>query len=343
MSTLPFELTDRIIDFLHSDRQALITCAQVCRNWIPSSRYHLCETLHFSSHKTTAFISLLRSNASTIEKYARTLRLHWRRLVNLAPYLGRFLALRSLILMGVQVEIDVTDEDLSQWFHGIMNLDIASFGTDCLEDFLRLMAAFQSLDTLILDMRSNFIAVPSPSITFPPRLRVLCINLSDCKHGSSFFSNTQFPPLVELELCRIRPLDLQAIDDLLQSLQPTLRILKLRFSSKCTSSYIIKIININLKFEATYPRGPPTNISEIFCHIPTTFHLTEVELDRHLFDNFLWDDLSQVLLRPQFSMLRRVSLILRPGHVRRSWKDKVFEQMSSLHSRGILSVTEIID
>jgi len=43
--------------------------------------------------------------------------------------------------MGVQVEIEVTDEDLSQWFHGIMNLDIASFGTDRLEDFLRLMAA----------------------------------------------------------------------------------------------------------------------------------------------------------------------------------------------------------
>ena len=101
--------------------------------------------------------------------------------------------------------------------------------------------------------------------------------------------------------------------------------------------------DINLKFEAAYPRGPPTNISETFYHIPTTFHLTEVELDRHLFDSFLWDDLSQVLLRPQFSKLRRVSLILRPGHVRRSWKDKVFEQMSSLHSRGILSVTEIID
>ncbi|KAJ7151599.1 CNH domain-containing protein [Mycena filopes] len=38
---LPTEIFERIIDFLHSDKAALISCSLVSRNWFPSSRYHL--------------------------------------------------------------------------------------------------------------------------------------------------------------------------------------------------------------------------------------------------------------------------------------------------------------
>ncbi|OCH84584.1 hypothetical protein OBBRIDRAFT_741339, partial [Obba rivulosa] len=39
--TLPPELTDHIIDFLHDDRQALQACALVSRAWLPSAQLHL--------------------------------------------------------------------------------------------------------------------------------------------------------------------------------------------------------------------------------------------------------------------------------------------------------------
>ncbi|KAJ6527266.1 CNH domain-containing protein [Mycena vulgaris] len=39
--TLPTELFERIIDFLHADKTALLTCSIVCRSWFPTSRYHL--------------------------------------------------------------------------------------------------------------------------------------------------------------------------------------------------------------------------------------------------------------------------------------------------------------
>ncbi|KAJ7509903.1 CNH domain-containing protein [Mycena galericulata] len=38
---LPTEIFERIIDFLHTDKSALISCSTVCRSWFPTSRYHL--------------------------------------------------------------------------------------------------------------------------------------------------------------------------------------------------------------------------------------------------------------------------------------------------------------
>ncbi|KAJ7117716.1 CNH domain-containing protein [Mycena epipterygia] len=38
---LPTEIFERIIDFLHADKNALISCSTVCRSWFPTSRYHL--------------------------------------------------------------------------------------------------------------------------------------------------------------------------------------------------------------------------------------------------------------------------------------------------------------
>ncbi|KAJ7019799.1 CNH domain-containing protein [Mycena alexandri] len=38
---LPTEIFERIVDFLHADKTALISCSTVCRDWFTSSRYHL--------------------------------------------------------------------------------------------------------------------------------------------------------------------------------------------------------------------------------------------------------------------------------------------------------------
>ncbi|KAF7356432.1 CNH domain-containing protein [Mycena venus] len=38
---LPTEIFERILDFLHADKNALISCSVVCRDWFPTSRYHL--------------------------------------------------------------------------------------------------------------------------------------------------------------------------------------------------------------------------------------------------------------------------------------------------------------
>jgi hypothetical protein len=85
------------------------------------------------------------------------------------------------------------------------------------------------------------------------------------------------------------------------------------------------------------------HISDIFKDIPTTFYLTEINIltfDDNGYFNFDWDNLSQILVQPQFSTLRRVSVIikLRPGYYIR--KDYILKQMSDLHGRGILNIIE---
>ncbi|KAJ7602337.1 hypothetical protein FB45DRAFT_901910 [Roridomyces roridus] len=49
--SLPRELCDLIIDYLHADRAALAACALVCRAWVPASRFHLFD--HISLSETT--------------------------------------------------------------------------------------------------------------------------------------------------------------------------------------------------------------------------------------------------------------------------------------------------
>lgn len=44
-SVVPPEITDYIIDFLHSDKSTLRQCSLVCRDWVPPSSRHLFETL----------------------------------------------------------------------------------------------------------------------------------------------------------------------------------------------------------------------------------------------------------------------------------------------------------
>jgi len=107
-----------------------------------------------------------------------------------------------------------------------------------------------------------------------------------------------------------------------------------------------RAIDINPKFkDASFIRTqnePP--ISDIFKDIPTTFRLTEIKIlrfDYHDNFDFDWDNLSQILVQPQYSTLRRVSVVIKPGYSMFSYfrKDYILEQMSDLHGRGILTVT----
>ena len=105
------------------------------------------------------------------------------------------------------------------------------------------------------------------------------------------------------------------------------------------------IDNINPKFkDGPFIQNKPP-VSYIFKDIPTTFHLTEINIltfDNNDNFNFDWDNLSQILVQPQFSTLRRVSVIIKLGYLMFSYfqKDYILKQMSDLHGRGILNIIE---
>jgi hypothetical protein len=72
--------------------------------------------------------------------------------------------------------------------------------------------------------------------------------------------------------------------------------------------------------------------------------ITDVYNDANVEFDFDWDILSQVLVQPQFSALQRVTVCVKiiPGSPAPdvSWRDDLLERMSTLRSRGILSITE---
>ncbi|KAF8994000.1 hypothetical protein BDQ17DRAFT_1252314, partial [Cyathus striatus] len=39
--SIPLEIAEMIIDHLHLHTKALKACSLVCRDWVPSTRYHL--------------------------------------------------------------------------------------------------------------------------------------------------------------------------------------------------------------------------------------------------------------------------------------------------------------
>jgi hypothetical protein len=75
---LPSELTDAIIDNVSEDKHALAKCSNVCKAWLPRSRYHHFEHVSLSYEdpdRVRAFIALFDSVPSTITPHIRSLHL----------------------------------------------------------------------------------------------------------------------------------------------------------------------------------------------------------------------------------------------------------------------------
>ncbi|KAJ6535073.1 hypothetical protein B0H19DRAFT_964200, partial [Mycena capillaripes] len=53
-ASLPRELCDLVVDYLHADRASLGSCALVCRAWVPASRFHLFEYISLTEHEARA-------------------------------------------------------------------------------------------------------------------------------------------------------------------------------------------------------------------------------------------------------------------------------------------------
>ncbi|KZT72772.1 hypothetical protein DAEQUDRAFT_808758 [Daedalea quercina L-15889] len=75
MPIVPPELCDYIIDYLHKDRKSLEACTLTCREWVPTSRYHLyCDVFLHKPKLFPAFKRLLTASP-LLGSYVRVLRI----------------------------------------------------------------------------------------------------------------------------------------------------------------------------------------------------------------------------------------------------------------------------
>lgn len=142
--SLPQELIDRILDFLHNDPQSLSQCRTVCKCWLPCASYHLFDRLTVDR--------LLGLSRSTVMPYVRSLRINYTGYLNglHLPVLGRLTGLREVLLENLdwsQLSSDAQRE-LSDLFSRLIALEIRKLVLPSLNALHALILSTSSLRRL---------------------------------------------------------------------------------------------------------------------------------------------------------------------------------------------------
>lgn len=122
MVSVPPEITDRIIDFLHNDDPALLNCSLVCKQWTPSSRYHLFHTVQASG------LNGQRKLASMLES---------------TPQLGQYVR-----VVYIMIRYDVTTTSICQKLANLTDLQLINCDICDIGAFANLLAMFPALTHL---------------------------------------------------------------------------------------------------------------------------------------------------------------------------------------------------
>jgi hypothetical protein len=246
--TFPAELTDRIIDFLHSDKDALSSCSLVCKSWLPSSRYHC--SLCISSRNVDSFVKLLDSPISTIAKYAHCLELQPSTHIidRITPYLGSITA-RSLVLWnegwGPHRKLG---DDVLKWCVRLTDIDIDNPSFSTAEEFFGFFASLHSMATLAVTSEqvnsfifpSNFRSIRIWLLGFIPRL-------------SWFVSVAQILFVTRLTICNIQNENRDTVRDLLLSLGSSVQTLHLEFTKNSLGAFVLSLYR-SFPFDGTFQK-----------------------------------------------------------------------------------------
>ena len=248
---LPAELTDRVIDHLHSDKNALATCSLVCKTWLPASRYHFFQAIdiRLTDNNVYSFAELMDSPASTLFAHRLEVEIFPISNDNDDPYsassiLGAIshhlsrLKIRSLSFTCVEWDIDENLEAIFGCFATISILYLEDVLFLVPDQFIQFITSFLSLKELYLGgttLKTQDIAHIIP-FTLSPPLHTVDLILHDWKlHSTTWFlSAVQFPPLRSLHISWIEDEDLDVVQTVLKSLGPSIHHLDLQFMGSGT-------------------------------------------------------------------------------------------------------------
>ncbi|KAL4252739.1 hypothetical protein ABKN59_004039 [Abortiporus biennis] len=177
-ATLPAELIDYTIDFLHDDSQSLKACALTCKAWLASSRFHLFGTITLATEKDLGRFVTFGSNAgsSQVLPYIRTLSISKTSIFEACLFLAsgahsvehtpwettvpqrfpsnKLPSLRTLHLKGFQSFWQPNSFSLSSFakvFPTISCVKLENCSVSSLDDLAKLLGELKDVESLCLD------------------------------------------------------------------------------------------------------------------------------------------------------------------------------------------------
>ncbi|KAH9935367.1 uncharacterized protein B0H18DRAFT_1114125 [Fomitopsis serialis] len=175
---LPPELTDHIIDYLHTDSRSLAACALTCRQWLPASRYHRFGHIMLQIHTCMKFAWLLEASPE-LARAVRSIKLHnllyvvraWNN-VSL-EFLGALTAVTELTLDNMRMAGGVHRAFL-RTLPALRELTLRDCWFETLHDFAALLSSFQNLEYVSISLLIGLTyAVEPPLPSLPPGLHTI--------------------------------------------------------------------------------------------------------------------------------------------------------------------------
>ncbi|KAJ6571688.1 hypothetical protein B0H19DRAFT_664790 [Mycena capillaripes] len=217
MKAFPLELVDMTIDFLFDDVLSLLKCSQVCKAWIPTSRYHLSamRIFHFGGatvdSNTVRLVGLLSHPLSTLAPAIRRVSvgaitkqsdilslLH--KIVPCSPVLkaSRSLYLRAITWKNID---DASRISFVSLFTNVSELVLSNIKFGAYDDMASILASFPNLQRLYFARIQWPGGLPQNSNLTFPELRTLEVDYG-CQDVLDWLrlSDTTFPRLSILHL-----------------------------------------------------------------------------------------------------------------------------------------------
>ncbi|KAJ7159011.1 hypothetical protein C8R43DRAFT_357801 [Mycena crocata] len=242
---LPIELSDKIIELLASEPDALASSSLVCRQWVPASRFHAFSTVKVSGAKLNGFLSLLQHKNNTFRWHIKHLvlpTLTWSTFEDCIHGLPEMPSVHTLSLSHVSgCPVDVSPREVIATFPQLTEVHVTELSRAC--NMIRILAELPHLQRVrIFGKRDADLdaaadeAPPAPTNAFPCLQDLWWSSSPQCgalPEVCRWLAQTPPPRLETLNLPLISfPRDEHPVSELLYALAPSLRNLSFRLVSR---------------------------------------------------------------------------------------------------------------
>ena len=191
--TFPAEIYNMIIDYLHEDKESLISCAIVCKAWVNTSRSHLFATFKSSPKKSTcAALARFFNGSPDVVCYIRKLVLRNYVNINLDDLLKLLIPLTEVHLRVLQLintrlaslgNTTWTCPPLTHCHLRILHISLRGFSQVDIDNIYRIIGLFNRVGALEInisgivevgDAPGSYMGGATPNIVVG-RLRVSCL------------------------------------------------------------------------------------------------------------------------------------------------------------------------